>query len=110
MTGAAAHPLTPVRARKLTLRWANRVRAGHQLGAPLAGLPAGWGGSCGCPIAVALSDLEAGRQAHVGMTHARILAGGSNARDDVRLELPWAAQVFIALFDEGVYPDLLRGR
>ena len=110
MSGVASRPLTPARTRQLTLRWVNRVRAGHRLGAPLAELPAGWGGSCDCPIAIALSDLEAGRQAHVGLTNARIIGGGSNGLDDVRLQLPWAAQAFIALFDDGVYPDLLRGR
>lgn len=108
MSAIAASVLRPARARGLTVIWINRVRSRHQLGAPLADLPAGWGGSSGCPIAGALSDLEAGRCAEVGLRYARIHSAGTSALDDIRLQLPTAAQAFIGWFDELAYPDLLR--
>jgi hypothetical protein len=108
--GIGPRPITPARARSLTLTWVNRVRSSHRLGDPLEDLPTGWGGSCGCPVAAALTDLEAGRIAEVGLQHARIHATAPNAATDVRLQLPAAAQAFIGWFDERVYPDLLRAR
>lgn len=60
-----------------------------------------------CPIARALTRTGkyAGRTVRVGESHARIFGGYDSP---MPFDLPADVQVFIAEFDDGLYPDLIE--